>query len=365
MIEIGAQVELSHPAERVWRALTDRELLGRWFAEAEMVEGVPDRVLLRTAGLPGFQADVEVEVTERQEPDLLVLACDEAGRLSEVTCDVTATTQGCRLEVREVTTHGGWSVEQQKPREQQLRQALTVRLPAILDWLAFQQVDLSRADGGMTAELPLIGVRGRAGRNPRRRRTVVAVVAGAVLLAGTAAWVTLPRDSKPVAAPAATATASASPTATAGRATGVSTATPSARPSRATASATTRPSRTPSAKPSLTPTSAAPPPPPAPVTARYETESDRLFGYTGEIVVGNPGGAPVADWAVVVTLAEGTTVDDVEGANWRQDRRVITFTGAAVAAGGSQTISFDVRDSRPNAREPESCTIGGQPCAGL
>ncbi|MET7946346.1 SRPBCC domain-containing protein [Micromonospora sp. NPDC005324] len=363
MIEIGALVDLSHPAERVWRALTDRGLLGRWFAEAEMVEGVPDRMLLHTAGLPGFEANVEVEVTERQEPDLLVLACDEAGRLSELTCTVTATKQGCRLELREVSTHGAWSAEQHDPREQQLRQALTVRLPAILDWIAFQQVDLRRADGQMTAELPLIGVRGRPGRNPRRRRTLVALVAGAVLVAGTAAWVTLPPDAKPAAAPAATDTAS--PTVTAGRTAVAPTATPSARPSRTTASATTRPSRTPSAKPSRTPASAAPPPPPTPITARYETESDRLFGYTGEIVVGNPGGAPVADWAVVVTLAEGTTVDDVDGANWRQDRRVVTFTGAAVAAGGSQTISFDVRDSRPKAREPESCTIGGQQCAGL
>ncbi|RAO10595.1 SRPBCC domain-containing protein [Micromonospora noduli] len=365
MIEIGAQVDLSHPAERVWRALTDRELLGRWFAEAETVEGVADRMLLHTSGLPGFEANVEVEVTERQEPDLLVLACDEAGRLSELTCTVTTTKQGCRLELREVSTHGAWSAEQHEPREQQLRQALTVRLPAILDWLAFQQVDLSRADGGMTAELPLIGVRGRADRNPRRRRTLVAVVAGAVLVAGTAAWVTLPPDPKPAAAPAPTATAS--PTVTAGTVTVAPTATPSARPSRTTASATTSPSRTPSAKPSRTPASAAPPPPPppAPVTARYETDSDRLFGYTGEIVVRNPGGAPVADWAVVVTLAEGTTVDDVDGANWRQDKQVITFTGAALAAGGSQTISFDVRDSRPKAREPESCTIGGQQCAGL
>ncbi|MCG5441658.1 SRPBCC domain-containing protein [Micromonospora sp. NIE79] len=363
MIEIGAQVDLSHPAERVWRALTDRELLGRWFAEAEMVEGVPDRMLLHTAGLPGFEANIEVEVTERQEPDLLVLACDEAGRLSELTCTVTVTKQGCRLELREVSTHGAWSAEQHDPREQQLRQALTVRLPAILDWIAFQQVDLRRADGGMTAELPLIGVRGRPGRNPRRRRTLVAVVAGAVLVAGTAAWVTLPPDAKPAAAPAPTETAS--PTVTAGRTTVAPTATPSARPSRSTASATARPSRTPSATPSRTPASATPPPPPTPVTARYETESDRLFGYTGEIVVANPGGAPVADWAVVVTLAEGTTVDDVDGANWRQDKRVITFTGAAVAAGGSQTISFDVRDSRPKAREPESCTIGGQQCAGL
>ncbi|MEW1586709.1 cellulose binding domain-containing protein [Micromonospora vinacea] len=363
MIEIGAQVDLSHPAERVWRALTDRELLGRWFAEAETVEGVADRMLLHTAGLPGFEADVEVEVTERQEPDLLVLACDEAGRLSELTCAVTATKQGCRLELREVSTHGAWSAEQHEPREHQLRQALTVRLPAILDWLAFQQVDLRRADGGMTAELPLIGVRGKAGRNQRRRRTLVAVIAGAVLVAGTAAWVTLPPDPKPAAAPPPTATAS--PTVTADRAAVAPTATPSVRPSRTTASATTRPSRTPSAKPSRTPASAAPPSPPTPASARYETDSSRLFGYTGEIVVDNPGSAPVTDWAVVVTLAEGTTVDDVDGANWRQDGRTITFTGAAVAAGGSRTISFDVRDSRPKAREPESCTIGGQQCAGL
>ncbi|MGC4869485.1 SRPBCC domain-containing protein [Micromonospora sp. DT53] len=363
MIEIGAQVGLSHPPERVWLALTDRELLGRWFAEAETVEGVPDRLLLHTAGLPGFEANVEVEVTERQEPDLLVLACDEAGRLSELTCTVTTTKQGCRLELREVSTHGAWSAEQHEPREEQLRQALTVRLPAILDWLAFQQVDLRRADGGMTAELPLIRVRREAGRNPRRRRTLVAVVAGAVLVAGTAAWVTLPSDPKPTAAPAPTTTAS--PTATAGRTTAAPTATPSARPTRTTASATTRPSRTPSAKPSRTPASAAPPPPPTPMVARYETDSSRLFGYTGEIVVDNPGGAPVTDWAVVVTLAEGTTVDDVDGANGRQDGRAITFTGAAVAAGGSLTISFDVRDSRPKAREPESCAIGGQPCAGL
>ena len=99
-------------------------------------------------------------MTERREPELLVLACDEAGRLSELTCAVTATRQGFSLEIGEVTTHGAWSAEQHDPREQQLRQALTVRLPAILDWLAFQQVDLRRGDGGMTAELPLVGVSG-------------------------------------------------------------------------------------------------------------------------------------------------------------------------------------------------------------
>ena len=367
MIEIGAQVDLSHPPGRVWLALTDRELLGRWFAEAETVEGVPDRMVLRTAGLPGFEANVEVEVTEREEPELLVLACDQAGRLSELTCTVTATNQGCRLELREVSTHGAWSAEQHGPREQQLRQALTVRLPAILDWLAFQQVDLRRGDGGLTAELPLIGLRGRAGRNPRRRRTLIAVVAGAVLVAGTAAWVTLPPDeSTPTSAALIPTTAGESPTATVGKATVVPTATTSARPSRTTtASATTRPSRTPSLKPTPTPTSAAAPSASAGRVARYETESTRLFGYTGEIVVDNPSGAPIADRSVVITLAEGTTVDDVDGANWRQNGRTITFFGISVVARGSQRISFDVRDSRPKAREPESCTFEGNPCAGL
>ncbi|MBM0233268.1 cellulose binding domain-containing protein, partial [Micromonospora sp. STR1_7] len=132
-----------------------------------------------------------------------------------------------------------------------------------------------------------------------------------------------------------------------------------------TASATARPSRTPSAKPSRTPPPPPPPPPTVVVAARYETDSSRLFGYTGEVVVSNSGSAPVADWAVVVTLAEGTTVDDVDDAQWRQDGRTITFTGSAVPAGGSQTFRFDVRDSRPKAREPESCAIGGKPCAGL
>ncbi|MET8231487.1 cellulose binding domain-containing protein [Micromonospora sp. NPDC005298] len=362
MIEIGAQVDLSHPPDRVWLALTDLELLGRWFVEAETVQGVPDRLLLHTAGLPGFDTDTEVEVIERIAPELLALRCDEAGRLTELTCAVTATREGSRLAVREVTTHGAWSAEQHEPREQQLRQALTVRLPAILDWLAFQQVDLRRGEVGMTTELPLIAVDGGAARTRRRRRTLVAVAAGAVLVAGTAAWIALPTGSDPAAAPAPTGTPSAS--VTVAEPTAAPSATPSSRPSRTASSATARPSRTPSAKPSRTPSATPSPPPRVVVAARYATDSSRLFGYTGEIVVDNPGGAPT-NWAVVVTLAEGTTVDDVDDATWRQDGRTVTFTGPAVSAGGSQTFRFDVRDSRPKAREPESCTIDGKPCAGL
>ncbi|MGC4748251.1 cellulose binding domain-containing protein [Micromonospora sp. DT201] len=364
MIEIGAQVDLSHPPDRVWLALTDRGLLGRWFAEAETVQGVLDRLLLHTAGLPGFEANVEVEVTERQVPELLVLACDEAGRLSEVTCTVTATKQGCRLELREVTTHGAWSAEQHEPREEQLRQSLTVRLPAILDWLAFQQVDLRRGDGGLTAELPLVGLRGKGPARARRRRhQLAAMLGGVVVFGGVAAWAALPDEPNRSAAPSSTPSLSPSPSGTLTSPTATRRATPSVRPSRTAASATARPSRSVSVQPSRPPTSA---PPPSPrLTARYDTDSTRLFGYTGEVVVNNSAGVPVGDWSVVVTFAEGSTVDDVDGANWRQDGQAITFTGAAVPAGGSQTFRFDIRDNRPKARAPEGCTVGGKPCYGL
>ncbi|MGV9212323.1 cellulose binding domain-containing protein [Micromonospora sp. RB23] len=362
MIEIGAHVDLSHPSDRVWLALTDRELLGRWFAEADMVEGVPDRLLLHTADLPGFDADVEVEVTERRVPELLALRCDEAGRLTELTCALTATKEGSRLTVREVPTHGAWSDEQRDAREQQLRQALTVRLPAILDWLAFQQVDLRRGEVGLTTELPVIGAPGPA---RRRRRTVVVGLVGVLLAAGAVAWLALSDESDPVAAPTSSPTPTPpQPSAVAAAPTTQARATPPARPSRTASPTSARPTRTPSAKPSPTPTPTGPPPPP-PLVARYDTDSSRLFGYTGEVVVDNPGPAPVEQWVVVVTLAEGSSVDDVDGADWSRDGQALTFTGAAVPAGGSRTIRFDVRDSRPKAREPESCTVGGNPCAGF
>ncbi|MER7335824.1 MULTISPECIES: SRPBCC domain-containing protein [unclassified Micromonospora] len=360
MSEIGTQVDLFHPAARVWHALTDRELLARWFTEVEPKAGTPNRLLLYTAGLPGFDAAVDAEVTQRQEPELIVLRCLERGRRSRLTCAVTATAEGCRLSVREVLEHGDWADEQRERREECYQQALTNRLPAILDWLAFQQVDLSRSEAGMTAEIPVTEVfddeATPAGR--RSRPLLVAGLAGAALAAGVAVWAVLPAEPDraaapaPVPAPTATTIPSSSPRSTL-----------SARPTRTATPDATRPSRTPSARPSRTPTSAAPSEPA--VTARYETVSTRLFGYTGEVVVDNSGGAAAKEWTVVVTLAEGGTVSDASGADWRQDGQSVTFTGPPVKAGQSRTFTFEVRDSDPTAKEPEGCAVGGDPCGGL
>ncbi|MEU4782575.1 SRPBCC family protein [Micromonospora sp. NPDC023633] len=364
MTEIDVQVDLFHPADRVWRALTDRALLARWFTEVEPMAGARGRLLLFTAGLPGFDAAVDAEVTERREPELIALRCLEGGRRSRLACAVAPTTEGCRLSVREVLEHGSWSDEQRERREESYRQALTGRLPAILDWLAFRQVDLRRGEAGMTAEMPVTEAVGdeptRAGR--RRWPLLVAALAGVVLAAGAAVWAVLPAEPDPVAGPES----ATSPTATT-TASRTARPTPSARPTRSATPAPSRPSRTPSATPSATPsrtpTSSAPSAPA--VTARYETVSTRLLGYTGEVVVDNPGSAVVNGWRVVVTLAEGGTLTDVSGAEWRQDGQVVTFTGPPVPAGRSRSFTFAVRDVDQLTRAPEDCSLGDDPCAGL
>ncbi|MGB2569980.1 SRPBCC domain-containing protein [Micromonospora citrea] len=356
MIEIGARVDLSHPPQRVWRALTDRELLARWFVEVDAGPG--ERLLLHTAGLPGFEVAVDAEVVERRAPESLALRCDEAGRRSRLSCVVVPTAEGCRLSVTETLEQGAWPAGLHADRERHHEQALTVRLPAILDWLAFREVDLRRGEGAATAELPLVP----AYHPPRRgrRRAVVwtaAAVVGILVAGAVAVWAVLPDPPQraagvdplppPVVAGATSRPARASGPATPGRSVGAATA----RPSR---SASPRASRTP-----------APVTPPPGVSARYETASTRLFGWTGEVVLDNPGDAPATGWTVVVTLAASGTVTGASGADWRQDGRTVAFTGTAVPAGRSRTISFDVRDADPLSRSPRGCTVDGDPCAGL
>ncbi|SCL45328.1 Uncharacterized conserved protein YndB, AHSA1/START domain [Micromonospora citrea] len=364
MIEIGTQVDLFHPANRVWRALTDRELLARWFTEVELMDGTRNRLLLYTAGLPGFDAAVDAELTERREPELIALRCLEGGRRSRLTCSLEPTAEGSRLSVREVLEHGSWTDEQREQREECYRQAIAGRLPAILDWLAFRQVDLNRGEVGMTAELPVTEAPVEPAAGRRGRPLLVAGLAAAVLAAGATVWAALPdgpdRTAAPVPAPAATPAPTAAATSSAS-----ARPTSSARPTRTATPAATRPSRTPTAtaKPSATASSLAPSAPA--VTARYGTASTRLFGFTGEVVVDNAGGTAVKGWTVVVTLADGGTVDDASGADWRQDGQKVTFTGPPVPAGGSRTFTFEVSDADVRTKAPESCTVGDAPCAGL
>ncbi|MEH0985139.1 SRPBCC domain-containing protein [Micromonospora sp. CPCC 205556] len=359
MIEIGAQAHLSHPRDRVWRALTDPHLLARWFTETGTVTQTAGGLLLHTAGLPGFTAAVDAQVTERREPELLVLRCQEGDRRTLLTCTITPTAEGCQLTVRETTEPGTWSTEDRDRRERYYQQALTGRLPAILDWLAFQQVDLRRAVGRPTAQLPVIAPADDTRAATRRRVALIAAAAVAALAAGAAVWALLPGTPEhtagpdPLLAPPGAVTPTSRPPR----------ATPGSRSTRGAEPTTARPSRTRTATPPPTRTGATPAT--AAVTARYETTATRIFGYTGEVALDNAGATTARNWTVVLTLSDGGRVSRATGADWRQDGRSVTFTGAPVPAGRSRTFTFDVRDPDPRAKAPEGCTVGDDPCAGL
>ncbi|GAA2707972.1 SRPBCC family protein [Micromonospora olivasterospora] len=363
MIEIGTQVDLAHPADRVWHALTDPGLLARWFTEVDVVGDASKRLLLHTVGLPGFDATVDAEVTDWRVAELVALRCQEVDRRTLLTCTLGPTADGCRLLLRESLEGGDWPAEDRARRQECYEQALTGRLPAILDWLAFQQVDLRRGDMDATAVLPVVAADGRGPAAGRRRRVALVGVAGFLLIAGALAWTVLPSEPEPAAGPLP----ATSPSATASSTAGATSRAPRASSSRRTPTpgeSIPAPSATPAGAPSR---GAAGPTPPAtaePLAARYTSKRNRLLGYTGEVVVDNP--ARVAqEWTVVVTLAEGSTLDRVRGAEWRQDGDTVTFTGPPVPAGQSQAFEFDVRDAAPREKAPESCSVGGQPCAGL
>ncbi|MFU8850784.1 SRPBCC domain-containing protein [Micromonospora sp. SL1-18] len=356
MIEIDIEVDLFHPPDMVWRALTEHALLAKWFAESAPQADQPDRLLLRTAELPGFDADVEATVVERQAPERYVLDCREGDRGTRLTCQIVPAGHGCRLSLREVLVHGEWDTDQRARRSEYHQQAVTVRLPAILDWLAFQRVDLRRAEGGLTAELPVVrllgDVRTHAGR--RRAGVIGGGMACLALAAGAAVWLTRPAPRLPEATPQSAPLLVPTPTSR----------TPSAAPSQ-TAPTAARSSDAPTPAPIHKPTrtSSATRTPAARLSARYQTVADRGFGYRGEVVVTNPGSTAKQGWAVVVTLGEGDAINSVNWAEWRQDGRVVTFTGPAVPAEGSTTFRFDVRERNPRVKAPEACTIDGSPCS--
>ncbi|GAB3979059.1 SRPBCC domain-containing protein [Plantactinospora veratri] len=362
MTEIRTTVELRHPPERVWRALTDRELLPKWFASIEPRPTSISRFELRPVDLPELDELIVIELIEVDRPHRMVLRWPEEGRPTRLECQLTPTAEGCRLTVVQSDDEEPWLPADPAGREECYQRLLDTRLPAVLDWLAFREVDLPGPTQIITA-VPA----GRAGPDRRSRRRLGAALAVLALAVGAVVVVAgLTRGRGGDAPPGAAATVgSAAPSTPPG------TTAPVAR-TPAGAATPVQPSRP--ARPGATPrrtSPAATPAPPKPgqprLTASYSTVSSRLLGYQGEVVVTNDGDATATRWTVVITLSGGAQVASATGAaSYRQEEQQVTFTGAPLAANRSATIRFEVeRDTTLTQKRPTSCAVGDQPCAGL
>ncbi|MFK3979856.1 SRPBCC domain-containing protein [Micromonospora sp. NPDC050397] len=381
MTDIRTEAELRHPVPRVWRALTDAQLIGQWLGATDLQPEAGAPFELTPIDLPGVEGEVNGAVVEIVEPHLLVVRWREDGVRVLVRFELVDTEEGSRLTVRQSGTDGHWTSEQEQQRQQAYEQLLAGPLPAVLDWLAFREVDFT-SDGTPAVGAAATGVEPGAterGR-PVRRRLVGGLIAAAIVLGGALVVVALARPSHDT-----TTTAAQEPgVVTSGPADAAPSGTPATSGTAAPPSRTGAPppsaSATVSANPSVTASPGSPPPPQAPagppaggaaappaqpnLEARYTRASSELLGYTGEIVVSNSGSAAAGQWVVTVVLHGGATVADVSGANHQQKGRTVTFTGGTVAAGAAARFTFQV-NAALSERQPESCRVGDRPCSGL
>lgn len=337
-------VDLEHPPERIWRALTEEKLLSQWLE------------------LPGFPPAGEAEVTGVEGQRRLAMLWGNDEFSTRLVWELTPTPDGAALTLRQSCVYGEWADDEREELRAAYDAVLHERLPAILDWLAFQEVDLNAPMPGSPVEpvtevIPFVA----PGRRKTRGRKLVALSTAALAFVAVLAVAALTRtgDEEPSASPQtgvpAPSPSTTAPAGLAGLGTGAASPSPSASPTTPT------PSRTQTTPPPREGTTA---PAAQPVLgADYETRRTRLLGYDGEITVRNTGQAAAQQWAVVVTLREGAEVTEADGAEFRQEGRVVTFTGAALGVAASVTFSFEVDDATLGEKGPTACEVQGKPCS--
>jgi uncharacterized protein YndB with AHSA1/START domain len=94
---------LPHPAERVWRALTDSAQLAAWLMPNDFVPVVGHRFTLHTDPKPGFDGIVHAEVLDLDPPRYLRISWVGGGLDTTVAWRLEPEGRGTRLFL-----DGGW-----------------------------------------------------------------------------------------------------------------------------------------------------------------------------------------------------------------------------------------------------------------
>ncbi|WP_345511679.1 SRPBCC domain-containing protein [Phytohabitans houttuyneae] len=337
-------IDLEHPAERIWRALTEEKLLSQWLE------------------LPGFAPVGEAEVTgvEGQRRLAMLWGNDEVS--TRLVWELASTPDGATLTLRQSCVYGEWEDGEREEVRAAYDSVLHERLPAILDWLAFQEVDLNAPMPGSPAEpatqvIPFVAP---VDRRRGRGRLLMALSTAALVFVAIVAVAALTGggDEEPAASPQTggpePAVGTTAPAGVAGLGTGAPSPSQSASPS-----ASPTPSRAPTTAPTRESTTA--PAGQAVLGADYETSQQRLLGYEGTVTVSNTGKAAASSWTVKITLRDGARVTDAEGATFQQDDRTVLFSGGSL--GASDTARFTFQVSGALEAGPAACEVGGKPCS--
>lgn len=195
MAEVRLEIDLTHPSERVWHALTDRQILSEWFMPNDLTVGDGDRFTLEPGTLPGFLGPVTGELIEVQPPRRLVMLWQGEKLHTRVVWELTDTEDGCRLQVVQSGFIGAPAALRVRALRGTYQQLFGSRLPLILDRLAATGSVGGAPQAARAGRItPLTTLRSQRHRN----LPVAAWQAGRTLSAGPAAA----DDRAPVDAPA-------------------------------------------------------------------------------------------------------------------------------------------------------------------
>lgn len=389
MAVIRLEVEVAHPPQCVWRALTDARLLSSWLMATDFYPQAGTAFTLHPTDLTGLPEPISGELVEVTEPHRIVMVWQAEQLHTRVTWELTATPGGTTLHITQTGFIGPRAAMRRHELLATYRMLFSQRLPQLLDRLARGQPSHAPAPhrpdpapGSPAAAVPVL---------PSWVRFAAIGATTAVLAVTGLAALSSAAEPEPVGVPPLGEarpglgqgvqpgeTPSWPPTGADGA--GFPPASAAGSPSHAHPSGS--PPRAPDATPSRSAEDAAEPPddpptapgsPPAAspklaATMSTSTSGLPLLGLGGlevTVVVSNSGPADADGWEVVMDVGN-QQVRGVSGAHHEQAGSVARFTALGTGPAAGQTASFTFHLPHPlllgSARAPSSCTIDGQPC---
>jgi uncharacterized protein YndB with AHSA1/START domain len=427
--EIRLDVDVAHPPERVWRALTDAAVLAGWFVPAKLRPVVGHTFRVEAGEQPGFEEPIDAEVLEVDAPRRLAMRWRAAELDARVAVSITRVGGGSRVTLRQSGFFGMQGLLRRRVLHRTYTEMLGRRLPEALDRLAVEDgrrgpvgAALARRRAQRTKAADHQG--GRRNARPYQRRT------GFVRRLRAVGRV---RVSRPLHLESTVPFVRRSPAhgrrghRRAGRLNAIAQAALRLRPGTRGRSVAvgaglllaiglvtlivvaatlsyppgtpwigddsgngedgyallpggTRPaltagaSRGPSTSdvPALPPGATAPPsvsagaPVGSTLTAVYRTETVRLGGYRGAVAISNPGGQAVEGWTVVLTLPVlNLSIRKTAGAQMKQDGDRFVFTPSADTRLVGPGRTALFTYEADGVGKPTACTVNGQACGGI
>ena len=99
--------EFTHPPEKVWRALTEGDLIQQWLMENDFKPVVGHRFQLRSTPMPHWDGVIECEVLLAEPRERLTYSWEALGLESVVTWTLVATAGGTLVRME----HAGFGAE--------------------------------------------------------------------------------------------------------------------------------------------------------------------------------------------------------------------------------------------------------------